>query len=772
MSGNGRRGVLPNCYGLYYFCVVSTLLLVIACLWYDYRIWSLTSDIITDFVTVTTTYHWSMFLESTIFVVITAILIPAASIGFVLQQHQGMPISPPSSPQPMARSVTSIKGEDAVDSAAKPTDTQLSLWQRQIKMCGNDVTKGVHRLRQILATQNIVALDGTNCRVYESLYIETLGVIGRAKRSNPKSMIDTLTTMTSGVRPDLIGTICYGSLDPIQQLALQLYSQCPTDACRARTISICNTAPSHTNEQQHSIQTIAMQLLKFGDQPPSIPSYHATFAACAIARDYQYILDMLQSEVLPASMTTLSYNILFTALSRAEQGFLALDILKEMMHQQQLRQNQTIRGNENLNLKKLPPPDLSTFHLTIKALIASKNIDTAYGLLSTMMEFDNWYRQQTMTKETPLRPNSVTFDLLINAYSRMGAWEKVKFVETIQSQYTNSDTCFVFAALPFDQSTNHILTTTTFDATELHDDDDQPIEVSTVRPLPLSYFSSSIRLQWENVGMKKFKNEKYWMIGTYVDRTKGYNFIVALQPHRNPIKNGIKILLYNHDMNTTDAVGTTKVGYLLMINHPVNDAHDNGTLGATRGSSTLLGVYLDPAFRQGGLSKIFIAMWLQLCCKARAVPRTGIMNKPLLALVLQHTFHFVPEVTNGSNGVNVEVSLVANTTATDPSLSVASSSPAAIGIYSSNIKSLQGVFSLRDIRRENILLLREPSSPHRGRSCQIGATFVLSNLMTTTTVLNDVIEQQLLGKSKSGKLVYSTNDLNWENVFFVHNEPQ
>ena len=272
--------------------------------------------------------------------------------------------------------------------------------------------------------------------------------------------------------------------------------------------------------------------------------------------------------------------------------------------------------------------------------------------------------------------------------------------------------------------------------------------------------------------MKKFKNEKYWMIGTYVDHTKGYNFIVALQPHRNPIKNGIKILLYNHDMNTTDAVGTTKVGYLLMINHPVNDAHDNGTLGATRGSSTLLGVYLDPAFRQGGLSKIFIAMWLQLCCKARAVPRTGIMNKPLLALVLQHTFHFVPEVTNGSNGVNVEVSLVANTTATDPSLGVASSSPAAIGIYSSNIKCLQGVFSLRDIRRENILLLREPSSPHRGRSCQIGATFVLSNLMTTTTVLNDVIEQQLLGKSKSGKLVYSANDLNWENVFFVHNEPQ
>jgi hypothetical protein len=187
------------------------------------------------------------------------------------------------------------------------------------------------------------------------------------------------------------------------------------------------------------------------------------------------------------------------------------------------------------------------------------------------------------------------------------------------------------------------------------------------------------------------------------------------------------------------------------------------------GTSTLLGVYLDPLYRQGELSKVMIAIWLHLCGKARAVPRTGVMNKPLLVLVLQHTFHFVPEVTSGNNGVRVEVSLVSSPPGVTSSLT-SSSSTSAIGIYSSNIKCLQGVFSLRDIRRENIQLLRDPSTPNRGRVCQIGATFVLSNI---TTQFVETVEQQLLGKSKSGQFIYNTNNMSWENVFFGYsNEPQ
>ena len=747
-----------------------------------------------------------------------AILIPTTSIAFVMRFPRSIlsPLRRSSPHTKAARTITTDTSDETATAATEPTEAQLLLWQRQIKLCGNNVTKGLHLLRHIQTTLNehAIAMDDINSHLYEPLYLETLGVIGRAKRSNPKSMLLLLsTTITSSDPPtNLLGTICRDSdaLDPIQQLAIQLYTECPTDACRSRTISICNTTPSHTKEQQENIQQIAIQLLHHGIQPPSISSYHATLAACAIAKDYRYTIQLLQHEiplVAKVSTTTLSYNILFTALCRAEQGHLALDILHQMIHQQQPQQQMQSQAQSNsidlvmhrnsddghTNLNNLPPPDLNTFHVTIKALIAtptspsttlSQNIDAAYSVLNTMMEFDDWYRYQTIvTTGASVRPNTVTFDLLINAYSRIGVWDKVKFIESIQSQYMNhyesqhadDHQSFVFPSLPSDQLINNGIASMTA-KTEVSLKEallEAPLSVSP------SYFSSSIRLQWENVGMKKFKNEKYWMIGTYIDHIQGFNFIVALQPHRNPIKNGIKILLYkNHDTdddgnNSTTATGATKVGYLLMINHPASHIDvptSNEASCVTHGTSTLLGVYLDPLYRRGGLSKIIIAIWLQLCTKAQAIPRTGVMNKPLLALVLQHTFHFVPEVTTGNNGVNVEVSLVTNSTVDAVSPSGSAASPSTIGIYSSNIKCLQGVFSLRDIRRENIQLLREPASPNRGRSCQIGATFVLSNV--TTTRFEEMIEQQLLGKSQGGKLVYSTNNLSWENVFFGYNEPQ
>jgi pentatricopeptide repeat protein len=756
------------------------------------------------------TFHVN--LIAMIISLIVAILIPTTSIAF---------LTPPKKPLHVTLStviITTATATDRIGTFVEPTEAQFLLWQRQIKLCGNNVTKGLQLLRQIKTTPNSnqnVAMDETNYHIYESLYLETLGVIGRAKRSNPKSMI--VTTIPSNLSTDIIGNIIPESLDLIQQIAIQLYTECPTDACRARTISICNTASSHTPQQQENIQNIAIQLLHSGSQPPRLPSYHAALAACAIAKNYQYALHMLQREmplVGQISTTTLSYNILFTALCRAGQGYVALDILKQMIPQQQQppQKNPPPRNPCNApdTLTHLPPPDLNTFHITIKALIATtslsstsnairngtcgNHLDVAYSVLNIMTEFDHWYNQNhststTETRSQAVRPNTVTFDLLIQAYSRMGAWEKVKFIETIQSQYshfysppTRYDQKFVFPTLPtLDPTSNHEITATTNTATTCTTTKAPMDDLSTITPISFSspsssspYFSSSIRLQWEQVGMKKFKNEKYWMIGTYSDPIQGYHFIVALQPHRNPIKNGIKILLYNNN-NNNNTIGTTKVGYLLMINHPANAIQDltnnNETSSAMSGTSTLLGVYLDPLYRQGGLSKVMIAIWLQLCHKAQAIPRTGIMNKPLLVLVLQHTFHFIPEVTSGNNGVNVEVSLVPNTTASATSMGVPSSS-SAIGIYSSNIKCLQGVFSLRDIRRENIQLLREPSAPRRGRSCQIGATFVVSNVTTNANMMTEIVEQQLLGKSQSGQLVYNANDLSWGNVFFGYNEPQ
>jgi pentatricopeptide repeat protein len=190
---------------------------------------------------------------------------------------------------------------------------------------------------------------------------------------------------------------------------------------------------------------------------------------------------------------------------------------------------------------------------------------------------------------------------------------------------------------------------------------------------------------WNMPGMTKVGRGKYarWEFGTY-RRKEGVNLTIAVHPHRNPAKNGISILLLNDG---------SKLGHLIMVNK------------AATNTSKLLGVFVDPKERKSGYSKVFLALWLKLCLEADIQPQTGIINKPLLALVLQHTFDCVPH-----EGLGVEVELSPGDSNT-------------IVLYSTAAKNLEGAFSPKDVKREGLVFAKEPTEP-RGRRVQIGAPFL------------------------------------------------
>ena len=153
-----------------------------------------------------------------------------------------------------------------------------------------------------------------------------------------------------------------------------------------------------------------------------------------------------------------------------------------------------------------------------------------------------------------------------------------------------------------------------------------------------------------------------------------------MHPHRNPAQNGIKLLLVEKD---------TKIGFLLMKNTPTE--------------SSLLGVFLDPSQRQRGLSKIFLALWMQLCLDAGISPVTGVMNKPLLCLNLQHTFGYTPAPRN--QGVSVEIS-------------ASGDADGQIIMYSPTGKTIEGAFSPADKLREGLVFVSIAPEP-RGRTVHI-----------------------------------------------------
>lgn len=315
------------------------------------------------------------------------------------------------------------------------------------------------------------------------------------------------------------------------------------------------------------------------------------------------------------------------------------------------------RGEEALSLLNrmgsngFPEPDPVSYQRTALALVGMGDVDRARNLLSEM-------------KAKNLEPSETMYDLIVSAYSKIGNWGMVKAIEK-------------------DRKTTKKVT-----------DAFQP---------------------WPEKGelVKSGRGRTaFWFLGTYsTDSNHRCELSIGLQPHRNPGKNGIKLVLKE---------GSFKIGYLLMVNSAVDQ------------SSTLLGLYLDPTQRERGLSKIVLAVWMKLCLEAGVTPVTGVMNKPLICLVLQHTFGYLPVE---HKGTNVEIS---------------PGQDGAVILYSSS-RTLSGAFCPRDVKRENLVLASQPTDP-RGRVVRVRSPFV------PPTGLCERVKTVLTGKDGTGQFKYSLSD--------------
>lgn len=366
--------------------------------------------------------------------------------------------------------------------------------------------------------------------------------------------------------------------------ARQLYDRRPTEACQRILIQICGKCGDYRE---------ALRVLRCrGDDDPSVGTYHAAMAACGQAGAWKTVLELF-AELPPSEWrhSTLTHNIVLTALARSKRGDEALNLLKTMTN---------------------PPPDRVSYHKTIMALCSMGDVDAAYHLCLTQCPDD-----------------SAASDLVISAYSKREQWDMVRMVQCELNREVGS-----------------------------HD-----------------------FMLWGGSMIKVGKGRNaHWELGTWTDGESALT--VALQPHRNPAKNGIKVLLLE---------GETKIGYLLMINSVPSK------------ESCMIGAYLDPSQRKRGLSKIILGVWMSICLEAGVRTITGIINKPLLALVLQETFGFVAA---NAGGVEVEISQGTN---------------GAIVLFSPT-KAIQGSFSPPDIKRENIIFADTHADP-KGRMVKVQTTF-------------------------------------------------
>ncbi|KAL7516779.1 hypothetical protein ACHAWX_001757 [Stephanocyclus meneghinianus] len=302
-----------------------------------------------------------------------------------------------------------------------------------------------------------------------------------------------------------------------------------------------------------------------------------------------------------------------------------------------------------------------------------------------------------------LRPTDQAYNSVIAACGKEGAWDEARKTMKMELNFSihaldessfrenlmqSSDAIDVMTVIESNPSVCNVQNKDKRNVTKSHDG------VSTAPNHLVEYFKDLKCYKKRGKG-----KDCWWEIGDY--RSDTLSIIIGIQPHRNPVRNGLSIVF--HDMKTG-----MKLGRILLKN---SFSKRNGSL-----YSSIVGMEIDKSRRGEGLSKVLVSIWFKICLSTNAYPRAALMNKPLISLVLMQ-FGFVPQ----EGGTCVELIRLGN--ANEPIENIEHNP--VFGLYSSN-KSLQGVFSQRVLRSQNIAILNHdvpPSSRGKGTKIYIKTTF-------------------------------------------------
>ncbi|CAB9512361.1 expressed unknown protein [Seminavis robusta] len=449
-----------------------------------------------------------------------------------------------------------------------------------------------------------------------------------------------------------------------------------SEQCRSMAISICGRCQQIT---------AALQLLLDTPHCVSITTpapYNAAIAACGTNRAWKEALDIIYDRMPRSMVTSLSANAVLTALAKSHRGTEALQFLKE--------------GFDTLGVAR----DRISYHHTMAALMGQGHLDDAVQLVLTDMQLDK-----------DVQPNQETFDRLYGAVvSKRGSTKDDdaqrehydKLLDQLQQAAQQVDPEENDKSARKKKKRKHCSEDTNTTTTQPSNNDKRPkttIIPQSQSPQPRNHDIWNF-CKWELPKRGKGKTS-FWHLGTITsndndnDNNNNDTILVGLHPNRNPSKNGIQLWFFREDNNPSRRRPRQKIGFLLMINTPGYQQHQNDDNdSSTMGKSQLLGLKVtEDGDRRKGWAKIFLAIWLQCCVDANLQPCTGKMNKPLLCLVLQHSFHFTPVPLSG--GVRARI--------LPPSGD--DTSVVRLTTDSSSVKNLAGALTPRDVQEQNIQLV-------------------------------------------------------------------
>jgi pentatricopeptide repeat protein len=510
--------------------------------------------------------------------------------------------------------------------------------------------------------------------------------------------------------------------------ALQVLKLCVDGVIQNRQIYYADGKISDDdNSELRQIYKATISLLGHSSKMPSLQNKSKD--SSIPSRLMLHLLHHHMPKVAEIRPETEIYHAVLNALGRCGECDKLLGILDEMEHMfdrcQQLQlehcgnDTSTNINGETTYINKYPPIDRMAYQTAASSLSKHGHVGTAITLVDRMKERgilpdSNCYNMLLIgiAKEAG-RENSVN-SLDENIESANFAWHKVAL--SILSEMEDQ------GLIPTEQAYNSAISACAKErawkeAARIETKEQRPSsqgsikfsKVSTTQNQLSAYFTD---LEcYKKVGKGK---DSYWEVGSYKGRDT-QKIMIGVQPHRNPVRNGLSLVFYDDNR---------KLGRLLLKNAPCKH---NGSI-----FSSIVGMEVNKSLRGQGLSKLIVAIWLKICLSTNAYPRAALINKPLISLVLMK-FGFVPQ----EGGACVElIRLKSESSPAEINDTTHKYNPS-FGLYSSSKKSLQGVFSERVLRSQNIAVLDHSLSlleQGRGTTIYIKTTFEHPLAISSNTV--------------------------------------
>ncbi len=498
-----------------------------------------------------------------------------------------------------------------------------------------------------------------------------------------------------------------------------------------------NSSSDNREKQKLILQYIYQDIPKYTKQAPPIDVYHMALSSLGKCRQMDTILTMIH-DMECNKLRCVSMNI--------SEG-----------------------GNENENEKgtmleyNLPSPDRMAFMCALTGSIKCKSFHHSMELMNLMkdrqrqdkgMVLDKVIYKQVLSSLASTKTNDrceyakhiwdqmesdgdqmtsdASYKTLISIFSKENEWDYVKAVKDKMEERE------------WEQrgKRNH-------DETKMMTSKRQQEEQSKKSFTP-SYLKDLELLE-------KIPEKKPWYkLGTVsgIQNKNGAEIQIdfGLQTHRNPMLNGISLVFYDAPSSSSSGKGD-KLGFILLRNKLVEaevkketstdeDANADVDADADAGGSSskkkllysaIMGMLVDDNQRGKGLANIFMAIWLQLCLDCDALPRSEMINKPLLSLVLSR-YEFVPisdskielEISplehvreynnmkiNSDDGEGIQtLQILREKLGYEPQF----------GLYSKSVSLNIGHFGQRELRTQKMFVTRYPPNP-RGKPTAVKTCF-------------------------------------------------